>query len=241
MRLELEILDGPNKGKRLMLRNGLILGRAHDRAQSNAPGRVSKDEIVGSHSDFFFDDPEMSKNHAVITIDQKNNWNIECLAPNKMRLGFVEVPRAALILGLVFHLGQSSFKVVERVSAASGPWRESLKKWLENNPAQQTSTEICFFARPIRLSFIQGPQYEEVYTISYGPRQLGYNSLDLDLKDSATPPRVVKFFQTDTQPYIENLCGNAATINGAAFERHIICSGDVLRVASNAIELSFLS
>ena len=58
MRLELEILDGPHKGKRLLLRNGLKLGRGQ--------GPLS------------FDDGEMSDLHAVITFDQNKSWNIEC-------------------------------------------------------------------------------------------------------------------------------------------------------------------
>jgi|GEM_PF-3796957 len=221
MRLELEILDGTNKGKRLMLQHGLKLG---------------KDQVV-----FVFDDAEMSSLHAVVSYDQKKSWSIECLAPNKLRLGFEEVARASLIVDLIFHLGQTGFRVVEHKSKNIGSWQEGLKTWLEGNPAKQTSTEIFFFLRPIRLSFIQGSQYEEIYTLSYGPRELGYNSLDLNIKDPNAPTRVAKFFQIGDQSYIKNLCAAAATLNGAPFDEHVIFAGDVLRVASCAIELSVLS
>lgn len=221
MRFELEILDGTNKGKRLMLRNGLVLGK--------------------EQGGFSFDDTEMASAHAVISYGFKKTWNIEGLAPAKIRLGSEEVTRATLILGLIFHLGQTGFKVVERSVRNTEPWRKELKAWLENYPARQTSTEIFFFLRPIRLSFIQGPQYEEIYTMSYGPRELGYNSLDLNIKDPSTPTRVAKFFQVGDRSYIENLCGDAATINGAAFDQHVISPGDILRVSSNIIELSILT
>ncbi len=203
-----------------MLRNGLMLGK----------------ELGG----LSFNDTEMFGSHAVISYGFKKSWNIECLAPAKMRLGLEEVTRATLILGLIFHLGQTGFKVVERVPRKLGPWNEELKSWLENFPARQTSTEIFFFLRPVRLSFIQGPQYEDVYTLSYGPRELGYNSLDLNIKDPSTPPRVAKFFQIGDQSYIESLCGDRATINGSTFDQHVISAGDILRVASSVIELSVL-
>lgn len=220
MRLELEVLDGTNKGKRLPLRNGLTLGR-----QQGA---------------LVFSDSEMSDLHAVVTFDSKNMWNIECLAPNRMRLGFEEVDRATLINGLIFHLGQTGFKVVEHTSKMAGPWEEQMKDWFENHPARSVDTEIFFFLKPVRLSFTQGPQYEEVYTLSYGPREIGYNSLDISLKDPSSPQRVAKFFQVGDQVYIENLCGDKATINGKPFDQHNVQNGDTLRVTSSVIELSLL-
>lgn len=223
MRFELEILDGKHKGKRLLFKNGLKLGK--DQA---------KDLI-------FEDDPELASLHAVISLDQKNSWNIECLAPNKMRLGFEEVARASLILGLVFHLGQTGFKVVERAGKEAKLWSDELKIWLEAVPGWQVSTELFFFLRPVRLSFIQGPQYEEVYTLSYGPRELGHNHLDLNIKDPLSPARVARFFQVGDQVYIENLCGDKATINNANFDQHLVYPGDILRVASSVIELSILA
>lgn len=204
-----------------MLRNGLVIG---------------KNQLAWS-----FNDTEMVDAHAIISYGFKKSWNIEALAPAKIRLGFEEVSRAALISGLVFHLGQTGFKVVERTPKNLGPWRKEFKDWLENFPVRQTSTEIFFFLRPVRLSFIQGPQYEEVYTLSYGPRELGYNSLDLNIKDPSAPPRIAKFFQVGDQSYIENLCGNAATINDAPFDQHVISPGDILKISSNIIELSILS
>lgn len=204
-----------------MLRNGLIIGRAQD--------------------DISFDDVEMAVSHAVIGYSQQKSWNIECLAPSKLRLGTQEVVSATLIPGLIFHLGQSGFKVVERSPGPIGPWKEALRDWLEKFQPRKTSTEIFFFLHPIRLIFMKGPQFEEAYTLSYGPRELGYNNLDLDLKDPSSPRRVARFFQIGDQSFVENLCGDRATINGAAFDQHKISKGDLLRVSTSIIELSVLS
>lgn len=220
MKLELEVLDGRNRGRRLTLRNGLLLGKEQ--------GGVA------------FDDAEMAAIHAVVTFDKKNMWNIECLAPNLMRLGFEEVGRAALIKGLIFHLGQTGFKVVERAPRKLDSWKNELKTWLEEHPSRPESTDLQFFLKPIRLNFVQGPQYEEYYTLSYGPRVLGYNNLDLNLKDPASPPHVVRFYQIADHAYAESLCGDLVTINNHPFEHHQINTGDILRVTSSVIELSFI-
>lgn len=203
-----------------MLRNGLILGK--------------------SQEELSFDDPEMFASHAVVQYNLQKFWNIECLAPSKLRLGTQDVISASLIPGLIFHLGQTGFKVVERIPTTIGQWRAALRDWLETFQARPTSTEIFFFLRPIRLIFVRGPQYEEAYTLSYGPRELGYNNLDLDIKDPSSPRRVAKFFQVGDQSFIENLCGDRATINGAAFDQHRISKGDLLRVSTCVIELSVL-
>lgn len=220
MRLELEILDGMHKGKRIFLRHNLIIGRKID--------------------SLIFDDETLEDQHAVIKLDSKKSWNIECLDKNTLRLGFDEVSRARLIVGLVFNLGQTAFKVVLREGRQIGSWVNELKTWLTNNPGPRTESDIFFFLKPIRLSFIQGPQYEEVYTLSYGPRILGHNQLDLNIKDPTSPSKVARFFQIADKIYIENLAAEKATLNGLQFDQHPISSGDKLKVGANVIELSLL-
>jgi hypothetical protein len=187
-----------------------------------------------------FDDESMSELHAITSLDSKKHWNIECLGDNKLRLGFEEVTKARLIIGLIFNLGQTGFKVVQREGRTISSWEAELKTWLENNPGPRAHPEIFFFLKPIRLSFVQGPQYEEVYTLSYGPRELGFNSLDLNIKDPSAPAQVVRFFQIADKTYVENLCGDKVSLNGANFDQHLVTTGDKLKVGSNVIELSLL-
>jgi hypothetical protein len=219
MKLELEVLDGPQKGNRILLKNGLQIGQ-----------QIPLD----------FKDNQIGETHCVMVFDQKNSFVIECLGDLKVRLGSEEAPRAHLLLGLIFHLGQTGFKVVAREQLAYESWDEGLKDWFSENPGRAVSTEIFFFLNAVRLTFIQGAQYEEYSTLSYGPRELGYNNLDLNLKDPAVPHRVAKFFQIGDQAYIENLCGDKAKINGDFFDQHPIENGDRLSITSHVIELSIL-
>lgn len=219
MRLEIEVLDGSQKGKRISLKNGLQIGQ-------NAP--------------YGFNDSQIATLHAVLAFDGKNTWFLECLAPLKLRLGTVEVPRAAMLPGLVFHLGQTGFKVVEKAKLAYDSWDEGMKDWLSHYPGQRMGTEFFFFPIPLRLTFIQGTQFEEFYTLSYGPRVMGYNNLDLNIKDPSTPHTAAKFFQVGTQAYVENLCGELLKLNGVNFDQHPIQDGDKLTVASSVIEVTLL-
>jgi hypothetical protein len=220
MRLEIEVLDGNQKGKRISLSNGLLLGRK-------------------TH-DLSFADNMISPAHAILMLDFKNSWNIECLDENVVRLGLGEMKKVALLPGLVFHMGQTGFKVVEKSAPTVATWTEGLIRWLKENPAEQKSTEFFFFLHPLRLTFMQGPQYDEYLTMGYGPRVLGFNCLDLNLADSNAPKEVARFFQIGEQAYVENLCGQKALINSKSFDQHPIQDGDLLKIGSTIIELSIL-
>ncbi len=220
MRFELEVLDGQLKGARIALKKGLVIGK-------NMPGLQLNDTL-------------MAENHGVLVFDHKKSWNFECLAPNKVRVGSAEQSRATLLPGLIFHLGQTGFKVVEKVGVNYETWQAGLRAWLKANRGQIVFKEFFFFLKPISLSFKQGPQYEEFLTLSYGPRIIGHESLDIDLKDPTAPKSVARFFQISDQCYIENLCGDKALINSKSFDQHSIQDGDLLKINTTIIELSIL-
>lgn len=219
MRLEIEVLDGPQKGKRIALKKGLVIGK------KTGPLTFS-DELI-------------AENHGVFVFDQKNSWIIECLAPNTVRIGLTEQARASLLIDLVFHLGQTGFKVVEKQTLPYETWESGTREWLKHHPGNVIVKDYFFFLRPVSLSFIQGPQYEEFITLSYGPRFLGHDSLDISLKDPACPKKVAQFFQVGDQAYLQNLCGDQALVNSTKFDQHPIQDGDLLKINSTIIELSF--
>ncbi len=220
MRLQIEVLDGPQKGKRITLQKGLLIGRKTEQLD------------IG--------DQMMAPQHGVVDSDNKNAWNFECLAPALARVGSVEMARVSLLLGLVFHLGQTGFKVVEKTSLGIEAWDTNLVDWLKENPGHPKQTDFLFFLNPISLAFVQGPQYEQFSTLSYGPRILGHGSLDIHLVDPSCPPQVARFFQVADRCYVENLCGERATINSNSFDQHPIKDGDRLKVNSTIIELSMI-
>ncbi|MES2802440.1 MAG: hypothetical protein V4654_08105 [Bdellovibrionota bacterium] len=216
MKLALQVLDGHHKGQIIAMRENYIF------------------------SSGYFGDPEMATVHAEIYLDTNFLWKIRALGGNKIRAGSSEGVSLSLISGLIFHMGQTGFKVLEKPKSSSPNWEEALVEFLEADSWEPILTEFFFYLYPVRLTFLQGPQTDEFYTLSYGPRTLGFNSLDLNIKDPTQPGQIAKFFQVGETAYIETLCGDKILINGHPFTQHPIESGDQLSFGANLVELSIL-
>lgn len=216
MKLALQVLDGPHKGQLITMRENYIF------------------------SSGYFGDPEMSSVHAEIYLDQNFVWKIRALDGNKIRAGSSEGAQLSLIHGLILHMGQTGFKVVERPQPAFEKWEEGLVEFLESDTWEPLLTEFFFYLYPVRLTFLQGSQTDEFYTLSYGPRVMGFNNLDLNIKDPTQPEKIAKFFQVGETSYIESLCGDKILINGQPFSQHAIDTGDRLTFGANLVELSII-
>jgi hypothetical protein len=214
--LALQVLDGPHKGQLISMRENYIF------------------------SSGYFGDTDMSSVHAEIILDQNFVWKIKALDGNKIRAGSSEGSSLSLIHGLIFHMGQTGFKVVERPPFAFEKWEDGLVEFLEGDSWEPILTEFFFYLYPVRLTFLQGPQTDEFYTLSYGPRVMGFNNLDLNIKDPTQPEKIAKFFQVGETSYIESLCGEKILINGQPFNQHAIETGDRLTFGANLFELSII-
>lgn len=216
MFLALQVLDGPLKGQEISLRKNFVFS-----------GR-------------YFSDEEMGENLYSIDFDQNYVWNINSLGENKIRISSKESATISLIQGLVFHLGQTGFKVTEKKPLYFEDWEDAMKSWLIEQNWDVKTTDFFFFLYPIRLTFLSGPQADEFLTMSYGPRVMGFNNLDLNLKDPFIPEELVKFYQIGEQAYIENLSDDKVLINKQVFSQHPIVDGDKLTFGSYIVELTIL-
>ena len=220
MSLALTILDGPLKGKMISLKKNYILS-----------------------GDFFSDDV-MSNQHAVVDIDSNLSWNISCLDENKIRVGLGETNKISLISGLVFHLGQTGFKVTDKPKLNFRGWESGLTDWISEQCWEQKQTDFFFFLYPIRMTFLSGPQSDEFFTISYGPRTMGFNSFDLNIKDPSQPGEILRFSQVGESAYIENLVdglkSDKVLVNKNRFDHHPISDGDRIQFGPHLIELTIL-
>lgn len=220
MTFALAVLDGPLKGKIISLKKNHVLG--------------------GS----FFSDEEMGKEHAIITVDQNLSWNISGLSDKKIRIGLGESPKISLVLGLIFHLGQTGFKVVEKPKLRLEGWEDGLADWISEQNWGQSQTDFFFFLYPVRMTFLSGPQSDEFFTISYGPRTMGFNNFDLNIKDPSQPNQIVRFYQIGETAYIENLIvgpeSDKVLVNKNRFDHHPISDGDRIQFGPHLIEFTIL-
>lgn len=189
-----------------------------------------------------FSDPDMHNSHAKIGIDSSFNWKINGLSGNKIRISSEEVESVSLLPGLIFHLGQTGFKVVNRAPATAGSWEKSSADFLDNMAfIDLPLTDLHFFLVPVQILFLQGPQSGNIYTLSYGPRVLGSNNLDLNLVDPSQPHELLRFSQVGDKVIIENLADDAAVmVNKNSFKQHALNDVDRFSFGSNIVEISLL-
>lgn len=188
--LLLRILEGPHKGTRVNVREGLTIGR--------------KD------GDLVLKDAKMSIRHAQV-MWRENEWVLVDLgSSNKIKVEDKRYGEVVLYPGLQLTIGSTIFEILEkpkadRVKTAEADttgsaevivealtWREILSSVLSKAaiPADQLARTsdnppIRPFPTTVRLEFISGVQHGTVWNLGYGPREAGAGSFDLPLYDDA--------------------------------------------------------
>lgn len=224
LRLSLQILNGSQKGQYFPLFQGQVF-----------------------HGSLFGDD-DMLENHAIVNIDSSQMWSVrtevgpgqpaDCAA--KIRIGSTETERIALIPGVIFHLGQTGFKVVEiPVKKDFDPMAETAK-WLDRQTWIQKKPSVFFYLLPLRLSFQKGPQSGEFYTLSYGPRVLGFNQTDLNLLEPGLPKEAIHFTLDQLRPKIKKGSDFPIFVNNDVLFEHFVEDGDMIKIGTSEIEISIL-
>ena len=110
-----------------------------------------------------FNDTDMRLEHAKINLDHNFNWRINGLAGSKLRVSTDEMDSISLIPGLIFHIGQTGFKVVERKAIDPQIWEsESIQFISSLSLSIEPAPEAFFFLWPVQITFVQGPQAGDI-------------------------------------------------------------------------------
>ena len=189
-----------------------------------------------------FNDSEMQSEHAKVFLDHNFNWKISGLGGSKIRISTDERDAISLIPGLIFHIGQTGFKVAERNHPPASEWENVSADFISNMSFDATdSCDLFFFLLPVQIIFTQGPQAGGIYTLSYGPRILGSNHLDLNLKDPAQPHELLRFSQVGGSVIVENLADEKSIlVNKRSFKKHTLTESDRFTFGSNIMDISLL-
>ncbi len=190
-----------------------------------------------------FQDGDMQPEHAKVTLDHNFNWKISGLDGSKIRVSTDEMDSVSLMPGLIFHIGQTGFKVVERSHHSASEWENVSAEFIDMlNLDNHGPSELFFFLLPVQIVFTQGPQSGDIYTLSYGPRILGSNNLDLNLKDPAQPHELLKFTQVGDTVIVENLAGEKSIqVNKEPFTKYTLSdSTNRFTFGSNIMDISIL-
>lgn len=220
--LLIRILEGPHKGTRAPVREGLTIGR--------------KD------GDLILKDPKMSVKHARIEWRDGEWVLVDLGSSNKIKVEGQRYGEVVIYPELKFTVGSTVFEVLEKPRIAERPpvspsdefeftgsvevpvealtWREILSALLSKaNPSKDDSwpaaaVPIRPFPALVRLEFISGVQHGTVWNVGYGPREVGLNSFDLPLFDDAATESCFHLDTAEGKVLFRSSGGRAVRLNG---------------------------
>lgn len=250
MELFLEILDGPLKGARTQLADGLTIGR--------------------KACDVSVDDPKVSSKHARLEERPDGTiWLIDLGSANGIRVDGKREDELALTPGTTFRLGRTRFAILladqkpavglqtqvknvfkkaRRGVTAEKSWREhviflSERVIREAEVSKRKPEPLVPLPSPIRLSFKRGIQSGTEWTLGYAPRDIGSWSVDLPLFEPGLPPRCFRLVVQDGEAVLrtsEEALGKIF-LNGKRVESAFLRPGDVIEIGNTQIVVSFES
>lgn len=236
MALFFEIIDGTSKGKKCKIAAGLQIGR--------------------SRGDFIVNDPKISSLHAQVEQDAKGELIlVDAGSSNGIVINQQKVRSIKIMRGVAFRLGKTSFKIVEgdandsaaisvkRHDSWQAPIRYALQEQLPKVKKPELSKTLITwepFAKPLRLSFIQGIQAEDEWILGFGPRQAGAAQADLFLKEPTAPDLAFELFATDEGVEFKTEYPKIVKINGASVETSSLKDNDIIEIGITKIKINYL-
>lgn len=225
----LEVIGGNDEGLKFRAEPGIQLGRAR--------GQV------------ILSDPKVSSLHAEIQVDAKGQLILVDLdSSNGLLINGQNVKKIALLPGVVFEMGRTQLKVVqldEHDAIALGAivtWRAAIKDDVLKLPGEnQLLPESPVSLSPfLKLTFIQGLQTDQVFSVGYVPRTAGSHSLDLELLDPEAPERAFRILQGPGQAIIESLAPTRVYLNKKLFIKAPLNEGDQISFGQSILRVNYI-
>ncbi len=170
MALYLEYLSAGRR-LRVPLRNGIKIGR--------------------TKGDILFQDPLISSLHAEVIEKDGNFYLIDRGSRTGILVQNKVYRQIKLLKDTEFFIGQIRFFIAfskHNIKAQTLP--EQVIDIFQEIIKHDSYIEQDFlpFKKPLKLSFILGIQYEQVWWVGFGPRQFGSNIFDYNIEELGAPP-----------------------------------------------------
>lgn len=233
MRFILEILAGDQKGQRFRVRDGLLIGR--------------KD------ADVIIQDSKVSGRHARIELRPDGHFVLVDLgSANGIKVGGKRVREVRLIQGIEFMLGRvpllvkldTNESVDSEILIEPEPdesWQDILKTVFDRSPKESKGVkrDLAPFSPPFQMRFTRGIQAGTVWTIGYGPRDIGSGSVDLFLEEVGMPATCFRLLPHHQGVLLKAELANGVHINGRPAEAEFLRDGDMIQIKGTQIEIEF--
>lgn len=230
MALFLEITEGSDKGQRYRLNEGLQIGRTQGSVRLN--------------------DTKVSGLHAQVEIDQKGQLIlVDMDSFNGLIINGQKVKRIAMMPGVSFQIGKTFFRVVRlfeentsfRQELANLDWKERIALAMEKIqvPLNSNTPKIQVFPHTVELVVTAGIQANTTFTLGYGPRKIGSQSLDIELQEPQCPAFAFEIEPSGSDVIFKTAFSDQVLLNGTSTSTQILSSGDRIYIANTVIEVRF--
>lgn len=230
MKLFFEITDGDRKGSRFEIRDGLSIGR--------------------KGTDVVIRDPKVSTRHASVEERDHGYYLVDLGSSNGLKIEGNRVTEAHLLPGVSIQLGRTHFLVIDIDEVGVTPEKPIVKTWQESVAAiidrveeafekqKSHGKKIQFFAQPVELSVVAGPQIGESWTLVYGPREIGSDSLDVRLLEDKIPKVAFQLSQTSDGLMLKTEHADVISLNGSKVKSsQSLKNGDEISVQSTKLRV----
>ena len=216
------------------------------------------------------DDAKMSGTHAKVEVDNKGQFVLrDQNSSNAMILDGRKVRKIALMPGVIFTIGSTQFRVVKDdvadpqvilksidsfevpkafevpVHRAPLTWKEKIAEfWEQEEPMLSNSDDsevrIEAFSPALVLDFIEGVQADQKITLGYGPRQAGFDHLDVDLQDPSVPEKAFELKPGPGHVELTDLSEGQVFVNNLPCAVTYLEEGDIISIGETKIKVRYL-
>ena len=233
------ITQGPLKGAKVRLRDGLTFGR--------------------EKADINLQDPTVSSIHGKISIDAQGQWKIvDMNSQGGIYYNDEKVQHFVLTEGISIRMGKGlfTFQKRERTQKTSPPQKnlrtikKSLGEWRLDvlNLCQEVAPQIkdhpivmAPFRPPLSLKILQGMQAHTQLYMGYGPREIGSNTLDFRLFEAEIPDCAFELHPMTYGVIIKAPHPEVVRLNGRLISSREVKDGDIVSIHGTHIQISFLA
>lgn len=244
MDLFIEIIDGPLKGTRTQLRDGLTLGRRDCDLNIDDSKVSSKHAQVEERPDGSFWLVDLGSSNG-IRIDGKRAQEVRLQPNESFRLGRTRLQVLGAGVAAFDGLQTQVKDVFKKAKGGQKSWREQIvhltERGLRETEPKKRPNEIAPFPRAIKMSFRKGMQSGTEWVLGYGPRDVGASSVDLPLFEPGLAARCFRLVGQDDEIVIrvqDEMFGKIL-LYGKRFESAYLRAGDVLELGNTQIFVSY--
>jgi len=228
MTVYLYIIEGPLKGFKIRVKNGLTLG--------------------GSRSHVNLKDHHASDIHARLLIEDDNQLFIK---DERSETGTYyegkRINRNILKNRDQIKIGRTLFRVHYEKNSVDIPkntdfWSELIKNKYQNISQKPDDKPITLQSMVpiIKLQFIKGLQLQTEWHIGYGPRIIGSESTDLKIMEKNAPAICFELVPSEKGVLFQTDHKKIILLNGQPLEQHILEQDDVITILKSKIKVSLI-